>query len=240
MAFTLSRRADTSSLSASFRRDGYVQVRDVLAVCDADRIYESLAAGTEWNFLCNDRGKHVDIADANLIALSGEKWQQLQQAIHAQAVHGFQYCYNNYPIFDVHKAGRNHDTVLHQFYEWLNTEEFLGFARELTGYPDISFLDAQATRFRPGHFLTTHDDEAEGKRRRAAYVFNFTRDWRQDWGGYLQLLDDDGDIRKGFRPRFNALNILAVPQEHNVGIVAPFAGGNRLSVTGWLRCGTPE
>ena len=127
--------------------------------------------------------------------------------------------------------------MLHKFYEWLDSEEFLGFARSVTGFGDIGFVDAQATRFSPGHFLSAHDDSAEGKNRCAAYVFNFTEEWVPDWGGYLQLLDDDGHVRCGLRPRFNVLNIIAVPQLHNVGFVAPFAGAVRLSVTGWLRYG---
>ena len=35
-------------------------------------------------------------------------------------------------------------------------------------------------------------------------------------------------------PRFNALNVFAVPQPHSVSIVSPFAVGARYSVTGWL------
>jgi Rps23 Pro-64 3,4-dihydroxylase Tpa1-like proline 4-hydroxylase len=46
-------------------------------------------------------------------------------------------------------------------------------------------------------------------------------------------------VRRGLKPAFNALNILAVPQRHNVGFVAPFAGGMRLSISGWLRAGEP-
>lgn len=68
-------------------------------------------------------------------------------------------------------------------------------------------------------------------------VFNFTPEWRIDRGGYLQLLDESGDIHRGFIPAFNALNILAVPQKHNVSLVAPFAGGVRLSISGWFRYG---
>lgn len=164
----------------------------------------------------------------------------IAQGIYAQAQNSFQYCYNNYPIYDAHRAGENKGHLLHDFYEWLNSEVFLDFTREITGFDDISFLDAQATRYKPGHFLTTHDDVAAGKNRRAAYIFGFTMDWPADWGGYLQLLDKDDNIRFGIRPAFNFLSILAVPQKHTVGIVAPFAGGMRFSITGWLRYGDPE
>ncbi len=92
----------------------------------------------------------------------------------------------------------------------------------------------------PGQFPNTHDDTLEGKNRRAANIFNFTPGWKSDWGGYLQLFDENDNVRCGLRPRYNTLNIIAIPQRHNVGIVAPFAGGMRLSVSGWLRYGDIE
>jgi SM-20-related protein len=59
--------------------------------------------------------------------------------------------------------------------------------------------------------------------------------WRIDWGGALLFTDRAGHVSEGYLPTFNALNILAVPQSHLVGIVAPFAGAPRLSITGWFR-----
>ena len=49
--------------------------------------------------------------------------------------------------------------------------------------------------------------------------------------------NEAGNVRRGLMPSFNTLNILAVPQRHNVSLVAPFAGGIRLSISGWLRYG---
>ena len=51
--------------------------------------------------------------------------------------------------------------------------------------------------------------------------------------------DSAGDIERALTPRFNSLNIFAVPQLHSVSVVAPFAGQTRMSVTGWLRSATP-
>jgi len=56
-----------------------------------------------------------------------------------------------------------------------------------------------------------------------------------DWGGYLNFYDDDGDVIAGYRPRFNALNLFAVPQQHNVSFVPPFAAVARYAITGWFR-----
>ena len=128
--------------------------------------------------------------------------------------------------------------ILRDAVAFLNGERFLTFARNLTGFQDIAFADAQATLYGPGHFLTLHDDAVEGKNRRAAYVLNLTENWREDWGGYLNFFDKVGNIEAAYKPAFNALNIFAVPAAHSVGLVAPFAGALRCSITGWLRAGT--
>ena len=190
MSFSLSISLDREAIHQDFERRGYAHIPDVLLSVDADRIYKTLLGETPWNFVFSDRGKHVDMTRAQLDAMDKQQIVQLQQDIYAQAQDSFQYCYNNYPIFDAFHSGENKGHPLHDFYEWLNTENFLDFARAITGHDDISFLDAQATRYKPGHFLTTHDDSHEEKSRRAAYIFSFTPDWPADWGGFLQLLDD--------------------------------------------------
>ena len=49
------------------------------------------------------------------------------------------------------------------------------------------------------------------------------------------MLDDDGNIRAGLAPTFNALNIITIPQPHNVSFITPFAGAYRFAISGWLR-----
>ena len=237
MSFGFSQRLDAESIRAGFNERGFVHIPSVLPIENANRISKVLIEGTPWNLVFNEGEKHFDLSVERLATMRKSDLQRLQQAILGQASHGFQYVYYNYPIFDAFREGKNEGHVLHRFYEWLNSEEFLAFARRATGFDDISFVDAQATRYGPGHFLSTHDDIQAGKNRRAAYIFNFTKTWSEDWGGYLQLLDDRGDIRYGLMPTFNALNILKIPQRHQVSFVTPFARSMRFSVSGWFRSG---
>jgi SM-20-related protein len=241
MSFHLSSSLNSETIHASFSQDGYAHIGRVLPAENARRIHKGLIETTPWSLAFNDGGKHIDLSAAQINSMPKHSVNQLQQAIYARARDNFQYCYSSYPIYDAYEAGLSKGHVLHLFYEWMNGEKFLEFARAATGFDDISFVDAQATRYMPGHFLTVHDDALEGKNRRAAYIFNFTPEWRVDWGGYLQLLDENNNVRRGLAPSFNALNILAVPQKHNVSLVAPFAGGMRLSISGWFRYGAkPE
>jgi SM-20-related protein len=237
MGFHLSSSLDAEAVFSAFSQQGYAHIPRVLPSENANRIHKGLTGKTPWSLAFNDGDRHIDLSATQLATMPKQSMNQLQQAIYARARDGFQYCYSSYPIYDAHAAGLNAGHVLHQFYEWMNGEEFLVFARAATGFEDISFVDAQATRFMPGHFLATHDDAVEGKNRRAAYIFNFTPEWRPDWGGHLQLLDDAGHVRRGLVPSYNALNLLAVPQKHNVSVVAPFAGGMRFAISGWFRYG---
>lgn len=240
MAFRFSQSLDTDAINQSFTENGYVHIPAVLPHENATRIHKVLLGHTQWNLVFNENDKHHDLSEQQLQAMQKQDLNRLQQAIFNQAQKGFQYSYHNYPIYDAVKQGVNPGHLLHDLYAWFNSEEFLTFARKATGFDDITFIDAQATRYSPGHFLTAHDDIYEGKNRRAAYIFNFTLNWRVDWGGYLQLHDDVGNIRAGLAPTFNALNILAIPQPHNVSFVTPFAGGYRFAVSGWFRSGEPE
>ena len=148
MSFSLSISLDRDAIRGDFEKNGYVQVKDVLVSVDAQRIYASLLGQTPWNLVFTDRGKHIDMTEATLGEMDQQQVVQLQQAIYAQAQNSFQYCYNNYPIYDAFKAGENQGHPLHDFYEWLNGDNFLEFARAATGFDDITFLDAQATRYK--------------------------------------------------------------------------------------------
>ncbi|MBP8073105.1 MAG: 2OG-Fe(II) oxygenase, partial [Brevundimonas sp.] len=114
-------------------------------------------------------------------------------------------------IFDTRRLDLEPDDsprdAVSEVLDLLNGEDFIAFVRRVTGDDRIDFADAQATRYRPGHVLTGHDDAAEGKNRLYAYVLNLTRDWRADWGGVLAFEGADGHIEQGFAPAFNALNI---------------------------------
>ena len=66
-------------------------------------------------------------------------------------------------------------------------------------------------------------------------VFNFTPKWKLDWGGILQFPGKDGNVECGLVPAFNALNMLAIPQDHAVSYVSPFAPEIRYTITCFAR-----
>lgn len=224
-----------SAVAARYRRRAHIP--EFLSPPDADALHGALAALARWNTVTRSGDRHLDLDAAGLSDLAPNDQVRFEYAVHEQARRGFQYLFDNYPIADAYYAGTIVSAELARLFEFLNGAETIAFVREVTGIAEIDFADAQATRYRPGCFLTEHDDAIDGKNRCAAYVLNLTRGWRADWGGLLMFVGEDGHVEEAYTPKFNALNIFSVPQRHCVSIVAPFAPFARLSVTGWFRAG---
>lgn len=236
--FEINPALDREALARRFARDRRVQVRDVLTERTAREIRDILAHRTDWGVAWEAAGdgphplRAADMAKASPQdnAAIGRKLMA------AMSGRDYAFVYGQYPILTALQEkwdeGSPHDLLI----EHINADPFMTLVREITGFASLRKADAQATLYRPGHFLAMHDDSHVMEGWRVAYVLNLAiDDWRPEWGGYLQFYDDDGDVIAGFRPRFNALNLFAVPQKHNVTYVPPFAPVGRYAITGWFR-----
>jgi SM-20-related protein len=213
---------------------GRLQLKQVLSPQGAELVSKAAELAL-FHLSINSGAKSFDLALNELETLSGTQMAQMTALVHAGARDGFQYYFDTYRLSDEVDAGKLQAGPLFDLYRELNSEPILNVFRQLSDEPAIEFCDAQVTRYRPGHFLTEHDDDMAGKGRVLAFVLNLTVTWRSDWGGLLLFHGHDGHIEAGFSPVFNALNVFTVPQSHSVSLVAPFAGGCRYSVTGWAR-----
>jgi Rps23 Pro-64 3,4-dihydroxylase Tpa1-like proline 4-hydroxylase len=192
-------------------------------------------ADTDWRTVLNRGERHYDLNALQLAALDPAAKAQLAAAVAEGGAFGFQYLYDNFPLHDAAAAGDPLTPVQRALHELLSGAPFLDLMRAISGAQEIAFADSQLTRYRPGHFLTRHDDDVSGKGRLYAYVLGMTMDWRADWGGVLCFLDRSGDIAEGFTPAFNSLALFSVPQAHAVSMVTPLAPRPRYAATGWLR-----
>lgn len=229
---------DPPGLRAAFAQGGRLHIPGFLTTPGAEAVGRALAAADfPWSKSLLIKGQPYDAPLDYWEGLPPDQRAVFDAAVEEGARTGFQYRFDAWRLSDRREAGEVSGGALapvEAVWDFLNGEAFLGFVRTLTGDARPAFCDAQATRYRPGDFLTVHSDAAEGKRRLYAYVLNFTPRWRADWGGLLAFIDRDGHVAEAYTPRFNALNIFAVPQDHAVTLVAPFAG-ERLAVTGWVR-----
>jgi SM-20-related protein len=222
---------DLKALTAEFARRGHVEVPHLLNRGSAQRIFSCLTEQTSFNLISNDGKEQLEYRDCTpqqRQAYTKAAWRRVGRK-------AFQYLYEQYLLS---ANGENYSDPGHYWAAvtaFLNGPQFIGFARQITGMPDIAFCDAQASCYRAGHFLTSHGDEAEGAKRRAAYVLSLTPSWRPEWGGLLEFIGEDGHISSGYVPNFNSLRIFRVPINHYVSCVAPYAMAGRYSITGWLR-----
>ncbi len=225
------------ALAARFRRDGRLHIPHVLEAADAHALHSEAAAAPNWHFTFFVDGKSTDLDAEGWRKLDAESKQRTISIVHDAANRDFAYMHYKYPVYDRYHAGTAMPPRLTALFEMMNGDPFLDFARRVTGFADIGFCDAQLTAFGPGHFLTVHNDDLEGKNRRVAYVLNLTPEWREDWGGYLNFFDDAGHLTGGYKPAFNALNLFAIPARHSVGMVSMFARRPRIAISGWMRAG---
>jgi Rps23 Pro-64 3,4-dihydroxylase Tpa1-like proline 4-hydroxylase len=229
---------DVPALAAAFARDRRVQVRGALTEASAGAIHRILAQGTSWGMAWQAGAQGPERIPAEALAAmpAAERQARAQATVAAMRGTGYAFAYSSYPMVDAYlgrwSPGGPHDRLL----EEINDRPVMDLVRAISGIPELVKADAQATLYAPHHFLAVHNDQHTEAGRRVAYVLNLcAEDWRPDWGGYLQFFDDDGDVIAGYRPRFNALNLFAVPQRHHVGFVPPFAPVARYAITGWFR-----
>lgn len=177
----------------------------------------------------------TDVPVAVFEAEPPEEQARLVAMVHEEATDGFQYLFDRLNLDTARRMGLAAPGPLYDLQDLFNGETFLAFARALTGDDRIGLVDAQATRYLPGHFLNGHTDAHEGAGRLYAYVLNLSPTWRAEWGGQLMFLDDQGEPTEVMSPAPGVLNVFRVPQAHAVTMVTPFAGSPRHAVTGWWR-----
>lgn len=235
----LNQALDVNALAGELAEKRRLQIRDILDPDSADLIHGILETQTPW-WLVYNVGERVDqITPEQLARLHPRQIEQIFQGAVERAQSQYQFIYSSYPMVGTYFDPAAPNQPIHRLFEFLNSPPILDWFRRLTGRQDVLWIDAQATLYQPGNFLKSHSDLDPQNRRAAAYVLNFTRGWERDWGGYLQFYNDSHDIELALRPIFNAMNVFLVPTDHSVGIVAPFAPRDRLSVTGWLRTDPP-
>ena len=235
----LNPKLDLAGYARAFARNGVVQIPNILEPQAAEALAEVLTRGTPWELaLSTADGGAETIPGPRLREMGPQGLRPKVEAVVNQARQGFAFVYLCYPMIEALVQGRDPGHPLHAMTEFLNTPEFRGLGASVIGDPGVSKVDAQATWYRPGDFLTLHDDAGKGERL-AAYTLGFTKGWRPDWGGQLLFHDDAGQITRGLAPGFNVLTLFKVPRLHSVAPVASYAGAPRLSITGWLRNDPP-
>jgi SM-20-related protein len=233
LRFALNPDLDVPALARAYRSEGRVRVSGLLAE-GAMALYDYLQGSRHWIHVIDRDEGPLELDPEAKAALAPEAWAAIEAAAHLRARTEFQYRYEALRVPDAAEAEADGDP-LDAFARFLAGPDMLGLLRAVTGAPVTSFTDGQATAYGPGDFLTAHDDDVPGKRRVAAYVFGLTPGWRLDWGGLLLFHGEMERSAEALAPRFNTLDLFAVPRSHSVSLVTPAAPHRRYAITGWLR-----
>jgi Rps23 Pro-64 3,4-dihydroxylase Tpa1-like proline 4-hydroxylase len=220
--------------AGALRDDGWTRIADFLAPTSAQALHAWLDAA-EWQKAVTFGELVADLVLGGASAIDEAKQALLLAAAHRRAVEGFQFAYDNVRVSDDPTERQARDRPIDRLLEAWNTAEGLALFRTLAGEPGITSIDGRATRYRPGDFLTRHNDQV-GKRH-TAYVLGLSPEWRPDWGGLLLLHDLAGGKSDALHPQFNTLTLFRVPRDHSVSLVAPFAPVPRYAFTGWCYVG---
>ena len=216
-------------------RTGRTRVADLLPAADAEALHALLAGGpVDWQRAIETPGD-VEVPVALFEAQPVEEQIRILSKVHGEARDGFQFIFDRWRIDVGGQPSPAAPDLLAGLHRRFNSPEFLAFARALTGEDRIAYVDAQATRFLPGHFLNRHSDQLDRAGRLYAYVLNLCPRWRIEWGGLLLMHDAQGHGADALVPGFNRLNLFSVPQMHSVSEVTRAAAYRRYSITGWLR-----
>ena len=220
---------------ARLRAHGRVQIPGFLQEPSALRLHQCLREEVPWETAQRSDAVLADGQDRSPPPGSAADETALA-ATCLRAREGFEFYFDRYRMIDARRDGTDPQLVLHAVVDFLNSPQFLDFARQLTGDPAIRMVSAIGVRYRAGHFLRAHNDLANDENRAFAYVINLSRQWSPDWGGLLHFLDpEQRRVVDTFTPLWNSLSLFRVPQPHVVSLVAPWAGSARYSITGWFR-----
>ena len=220
---------------ARLRAHGRVQIPGFLQEPSALRLHQCLSEEVPWETAQRSDAVLAEGQDRSPPPGSAEDEAALA-ATCLRAREGFEFYFDRYRMIDARRDGTDPQLVLHAVVDFLNSPQFLEFARQLTGDPAIRMVSAIGVRYRAGHFLRAHNDLANDEDRAFAYVINLSRQWSPDWGGLLHFLDpEQRRVVDTFTPLWNSLSLFRVPQPHVVSLVAPWAGSARYSITGWFR-----
>ena len=223
---------DPAAFAPAYAEGKFVQIPDIFEPETAADVARALKR-LPWR-LCYHDPEHgtVQMTQAEIQALGQQGMAERMQKVMALASRNHGYCYNTYHLTEHADTGH----PIHPLTEFLQSREFLDFGGAIIDHANLTQVDAHATLYTRGSFLTRHVDEGLKRERRAAFTLSFCENWQTDWGGLLMFLDKaTTDVTSAWVPRFNALTIFDGLRVHSVSPVSAFAAEGRYSIAGWFR-----
>jgi SM-20-related protein len=121
-----------------------------------------------------------------------------------------------------------------KLFQFLISEKFIKSLNEISDKNITELSEVFISKYEKNCFLDIHEDKNKGD---IAFVISLTKDWRIDYGGILHFLDDNGDIKNTFSPKFNNLIFFEVnnKSKHFVSSINNYVKNKRYCITGWYK-----
>src|SRR5579871_4536410 len=170
---------DVVALAAAYAQHQRLHIPHLLTEASAQRLYRCLEREIAYTLaIMTAQGAQYAKPEA---LTRPEVMARVQAGAYGRAQDGlFAFLYDWHNLTQTGDPYPDSGHYLRQVTDFLGGAAFLSFCRQVTGLETIAFADAQATRYRPGHFLTLHDDMVPAQKRLAAYVLNLTPQWRAE------------------------------------------------------------
>jgi SM-20-related protein len=224
---------DVRVLAAEYAALGRVRIHSLLAEDAARLLHADIIRRDDWRQMFVGTGGVVELDREARSAMALDAAAAIDRDVHERASLGFQYRYEGLRVPAPEELAP--DNSLAVFADFMASADVLDFLQRVMGCSTVTFGEGMATAYAAGDFLTCHDDAVPGRNRLAAFVLGMTPQWRPEWGGLLLFHNDDDSQAQALVPRFNTLDLFAVPRRHSVSYVTASALGRRLALTGWLR-----
>lgn len=231
LALEINPGLDIAVLAKSYAEHRKLRLSGLLS-SGAVELHDHLQQSDEWIHLVTGSKGVLEHDRQARRRLGTERLNGIGLEAQARARQAFQYRYEAIRVPDPCEGQRS--DPLGQFAALMASAQMRELLAGIIGAQVGGFADGQATAYGPGDFLTQHDDAVEGKDRLAAFVYGLTPGWRIDWGGLLLFHGERDRDAEALAPRFNTLDLFAVPRAHSVSLVSRAAAHRRYAITGWL------
>lgn len=221
---------DFAGFQSRFASKGRVRLEGALSHEDAQSLHHALEQQTLWELhLMNAEGEPDTLSRTELEELNPSEIQDRLSAAAHRAQTGLSFLHLGYDLTS--KAALDNLGAGHPLYDLaqlIGSAAFVNFCEKLTGLEGLRLQSLRASAYRPGDFFTMHTDVDAA----LSFEWNFTPDWRSDWGGQILFHSPSGDIEGGIMPRLNDLSLYAGDQPRSIASLAAYAGGPRFAVSG--------
>lgn len=221
-----------NSIDVAFAKEQYargdrIRINNFMANESAQQLKVMLDTIPFYHQACVYDGQAQLIAPNKFTELNTQSRQEFIKKIYAQAADGTGFWYGRY---QPEGAGL---VIYEKIKSWLESPDVIEFVRAVTGQNNLTHTTTQITCFKPGDFLTRHNDITHNENRKIAFVLNLPKHWHPDWGGLLQFFTPQGQSLESWSPEFNSFGLFDVSHPHSVTSVSQFSPEKRVTVSGW-------